>query len=62
VRGCKLRIQTAWRRRFLENNFEHHGGGIAGEGLLPNQHREKNNAQREDVRAGVNLATFHLFR
>jgi hypothetical protein len=54
-------IETAGCRRFLVNNLEHHRGRIAGKGFPPRQHGENNNAQREDVRAGVKFAALHLF-
>jgi hypothetical protein len=61
VRRRQLRIETARHRRFFVYNLEHHGGGIPGEGFLPREHREEYNAQREDVSAGVNFTSPHLF-
>jgi hypothetical protein len=57
-----MRIETAHRRRFFVNDLEHYGSGIAGKGFLPGEHRENDNAQREDVGAGVNIASLHLLR
>jgi hypothetical protein len=54
-------IEAAGRRRFFVNDLEHHRSRIAGEGFPPRQHGENNNAQREDVRAGVKFAALHLF-
>jgi hypothetical protein len=58
----KLRIKAACRRRFFVNDLEHHDGGIAGKGFLPSEHRVNQDAQRKDIRAGVNFASRHLFR
>jgi hypothetical protein len=62
VRGRQPGIETARGHRFFVNDPEHHGGSIASERFLPREHAEKYNAQREDIGAAVNIASFHLFR